>query len=297
MSTQALLTFLGITAIVVLTPAAINHFWQADLLAQKVTGQIPRIPWSSVIRGIFQPRKESEAASVVFGSAAILRTDGDHFCEVLWNTPLGQFWGSPNDAEILNWLVKEQLAAGVYHTGAASVQAGDVVLDGGSHLGTFTRAALLDGASKVVAFEPAARNIHCFKKTFAGEIEDGRVVLIEAAIWDTPGSVPFLIGEDEHRGSAQGRVLDGAVGHVRAVTIDETIQELQLQRVDFIKMDIEGSERQALRGAAKTLQQFAPRLAICIYHLADDLVVVPKVITGIRPAYSVALTRQFAYFF
>jgi hypothetical protein len=43
-------------------------------------------------------------------------------------------------------------------------------------------------------------------------------------------------------------------------------------------MDIEGSERKALVGATNTIRRFHPRMAICVYHLTDDPVVIPSTI-------------------
>lgn len=61
-------------------------------------------------------------------------------------------------------------------------------------------------------------------------------------------------------------------------TIDKIVDELQLPRVDFIKMDIEGAERNALAGAAQTLKQFRPRMSITTYHRPDDPKVVPQAV-------------------
>ena len=76
-------------------------------------------------------------------------------------------------------------------------------------------------------------------------------------------------------------------GQPRALPLDDIVDNLQLDRVDFIKMDIEGAERQALEGARRTIQRFHPRMAICTYHMIDDPVVVPEVALNIQPDYRV----------
>jgi hypothetical protein len=63
---------------------------------------------------------------------------------------------------------------------------------------------------------------------------------------------------------------------IAVTTIDNLATELTLGKVDFIKMDIEGAEPKALAGARRTLARDHPRMAICIYHAADDPVNVPR---------------------
>ena len=82
-----------------------------------------------------------------------------------------------------------------------------------------------------------------------------------------------------------------------AVTIDETVEHLGLDRVDFVKMDIEGSERYALKGAHRTLSRFGPRMALCIYHREDDRELIPQIVLEARPSYRVDTTRDQAYFY
>lgn len=72
-----------------------------------------------------------------------------------------------------------------------------------------------------------------------------------------------------------------AADSVPAVTIDDVVEEQHLGRVDFIKMDIEGGEVDALRGAEETLKRFTPRLAISVYHRPPDL---PDIVTLVRQA-------------
>lgn len=74
---------------------------------------------------------------------------------------------------------------------------------------------------------------------------------------------------------------------VRVTTIDNFVREFKLSRVDYIKSDIEGMERNLLRGARETLKTFAPKLCICTYHLPDDPEVLEQIIKEANPNYQV----------
>ena len=51
-----------------------------------------------------------------------------------------------------------------------------------------------------------------------------------------------------------------------AITIDKFVEENNIEKIDYIKMDVEGAERNILEGAIKTIKKFKPSLAIAIYH-------------------------------
>ena len=72
---------------------------------------------------------------------------------------------------------------------------------------------------------------------------------------------------------------------IKTKAIDDLVKEEGLERVDFIKMDIEGSELAALKGAKNTIQKYKPNLAICIYHKIEDFYTIPKYIKEIAPEY------------
>ena len=73
---------------------------------------------------------------------------------------------------------------------------------------------------------------------------------------------------------------------VPLTTIDKIVAELKLAHVDFIKMDIEGAEKQAIKGAENTIRRFRPRMSLSSEHLDDDLTAIPALIHSIDPNYT-----------
>jgi hypothetical protein len=56
----------------------------------------------------------------------------------------------------------------------------------------------------------------------------------------------------------------------QAITLDDWTLKNNISRIDFIKMDIEGAEIQAMQGAIHVLKKFKPNLAIASYHIVDN---------------------------
>ena len=261
-------------------------------LQLKLRGDVPQVSWNEALRRVgpgWTKRERFDVARVVDRGAAP--------CPAYWETPLGRFWGSDRDGRELDLLTLEQAAGDIYEQRQVSVRANDVVVDVGAHLGTFTRIALARGARRVIAVEPDPVNAACFARTFAPEIADGRVTLVVAAAWHSPGSLTFELGNSTQTGHVTDSESARAVA-VRAVTLDEVVQELKLDRVDFIKMDIEGAERHALAGARTLLAAHKPRLAICIYHAPDDPEAVPRAVFAANDSYETFTRDGFqAYFY
>jgi len=137
----------------------------------------------------------------------------------------------------------------------------------------------------VIAFEPEPSHIECLKQTFSEEIKAGSVHIIEAAAWHEEGSAPFRCD------GVGSRITKASPVSVTLTTVDKVVTELALERVDFIKADIEGSERNALAGSADTIRRFGPRMALCTYHFDDDPRIIPEIVAAIR-AYSVSINAS-----
>lgn len=98
---------------------------------------------------------------------------------------------------------------------------------------------------------------------------------------DRVGTAAFRSGRKEESGivgPADGNCSDV----IETVALDEFLRG---ERVTFIKMDIEGAERDALKGAAQIIREQKPKLAVSIYHRPDDVIEIPKLILSLRPDY------------
>ena len=74
----------------------------------------------------------------------------------------------------------------------------------------------------------------------------------------------------------------------------DCVDSLIKEPVSYIKLDVEGSEYQALLGARKTIETYSPRLAVCIYHKPEDVWELPWLIHEMNPAYQFYI-RHYSY--
>ncbi|MGC9049063.1 MAG: FkbM family methyltransferase [Patescibacteria group bacterium] len=70
-----------------------------------------------------------------------------------------------------------------------------------------------------------------------------------------------------------------------------------VKQIDFIKVDIEGMERNLLAGAEKTIKKFKPKIAIRTYHRPDDPEVLERMIKSFVPEYNIIKTSKVFYIF
>ena len=177
----------------------------------------------------------------------------------------------------------------MYEPRGHQVQPGDIVLDCGANIGVFTKKALARGAKKVISIEPAPKTLEALRKNFAPEISSGRVVVVPKGVWSSEGKMELAINDADQ--ALNSLVMEGpGVSDkisIPVTTIDTIVAGLGLDRVDFIKMDIEGSEKSALAGARETIRRFRPKLSISSEHLADDFETIPALVRSIFQQYSV----------
>jgi FkbM family methyltransferase len=256
------------------------------LLSTYCSGRASGCSFSATMNAI---DRDINALSAELASRShVVSTEGDL---LLVRTPHGDFWIPSGTA--LSYLMAEQ-EFDIYRARdpIKGIRRSDIVLDCGANVGTFVRTALEAGASQVIAIEIFQKNVLALQKTFAEEIADGRVVVVSEGVWHEDASLQLSVFQNSALDSVimrkRGEAKDTAkLIDVHVTTIDAIISRLGLEQVDFIKMDIEGAERNALRGATGVLRRFRPRLAIAVENLPDDVVQVPMIVGEALPDYKV----------
>lgn len=159
------------------------------------------------------------------------------------------------------------------------VKEGDIVCDGGALFyddnEDFIKHALERNASKVVAFEPHPKS---FAKIVEVYGENSKVAVKNAALGSEQGSL-YLSNNVENNASCNA---SGVGERIDALTIDSVFLDSGL---DFLKLDIEGFEMEALKGAVESIKKYKPKLAICLYHKLNDPYDIPTFIKSLVPEY------------
>ena len=135
--------------------------------------------------------------------------------------------------------------------------------------------------TRIYAFEPDPTTFARLKQNFASE---PRVELINAGLYHRKQTLRFR--DDASRAA----IFAGDGGtEIEVTTIDDVVGE---ERVTFIKMNIEGAEIDALKGAARTIRQWRPKLAISAYHRPSDLWCIPRLVRWLREDYGLYLRQH-----
>jgi len=80
--------------------------------------------------------------------------------------------------------------------------------------------------------------------------------------------------------------------NIKVYSIDEFMAENKISKIDFIKMDIEGWELDALKGAENCIKSRNPKLAICVYHKPEDLLNIVNYLKLAVPEYKLYLDHK-----
>ena len=180
-------------------------------------------------------------------------------------------------AEVVNW--------DLYNfSGLLQFDEDEVYVDGGAFDGDSVR-MFIDNVSdhydRVLAFEPDPKTFerlsHNLKKL-------PKVDLFNAGLHRSSGTLGF--NNDGSRGAIIS--ADGECS-IQVTSIDEVLNG---DRASFIKMNIEGAELEALKGSAKTIAAWRPKMAISVYHRPGDLYEIPKLVHELGSDYRLYLRQH-----
>jgi FkbM family methyltransferase len=166
------------------------------------------------------------------------------------------------------------------------VEPGDVVIDAGGCFGdtAIFFSEMNQNAGKIYSFEFVPENINIFNHNLAlNKNKKNIIIIIDHPIWSKSGQA--IYSGDIGPGSIATIERASSKKKFISISIDDFIQDEKIKSVDFIKMDIEGSELMALKGARKTIIANRPKLAICLYHKPDDCKTITKYIQELNLGY------------
>ena len=152
-----------------------------------------------------------------------------------------------------------------------------VFLDGGGYVGDTTPNIIKNypDFKKIYLIEPNELHINIAKRDF-GEVKNIEFIncgLSNKKVTTTSDSQSLQNNCDHHY---QAQIVD-------------TIDNICKDKIDFIKLDIEGAEQDAIDGAIDTIKKYKPVLAICIYHKAEDWYKIPQKVLDINKDYKIYL--------
>jgi len=160
--------------------------------------------------------------------------------------------------------------------------------DCGAHEGSILARFL--GASDwryagISAFEPDRRNFRELQKFALLPLKN--LKLSRKALSDRAGTLHFA-----ETGSMFSHVTESGGVEVQTTRLDD-----EIERVTFLKMDVEGHEARILAGGRDVLGRNRPRMAIASYHYATDLLRIVDLIDELAPGYSMRLRQHANYYY
>lgn len=143
---------------------------------------------------------------------------------------------------------------------------------------------------KTIGFEPMPEAYGKAKSRFEN---NSKINIYNYAAWDDEECLNFTF---DNAGSYQNK---GGNIKVSGKPIDMLLDEIAskcggAEPNIYLKMDIEGSELKALKGARKLISAYHPRMAICVYHKVNDFIEIPEFILDIDRSYEFYMRQYFS---
>lgn len=164
--------------------------------------------------------------------------------------------------EILNFRHYERLDSAMIF---ALVRDGDIVLDIGGNIGYYSIALAKMRDATIHAFEPIESTYKQFiANAYYNGVQD-RVRINNFGLFDKSGELTFYVYKQDF-GNASAAIMHEEKENEKIVCkverLDEYVKAQGVERIDFIKLDVEGAEIFALRGGLKSIEKHKPILFV-----------------------------------
>lgn len=174
---------------------------------------------------------------------------------------------------------------------AIEVEEGDYVIDAGGCYGDTALyfATKAGEMGRIFSFEFLPENLSIFEHNLSLNPKlSGRIHIIRKPLWSNSDKDLIILANGPGTKVVE-KSDDPVAKHIKTTSIDSFMRHNNLPRINFIKMDIEGSELEALKGAEQTINQHKPKIAIAVYHQLQDFWEIPQWIDSLKLGYTFRL--------
>ncbi len=186
------------------------------------------------------------------------------------------------DLQIFN----ELLVRNQYDVNESNVK-NKVIVDAGASTGMFSVMCAVLGAKKVYAFEPVKSTFQELEDNIRGNGFEKVIVPVGKAVGDKNFATLISYSEDGNTGASICLIKNQQMTQeIDVVRLDDFLKG---EKVDLVKMDVEGYEENVLLGMKELIKKFKPVLTFSAYHKSTDKKRLPEVVRSMREDYRIVL--------
>lgn len=166
----------------------------------------------------------------------------------------------------------ECIVDGTYFNDLTKKVGGGCFVDCGAYIGdtAIQFASTYGKERKIYCFEPDGENY----KRLTENIEHLNAIVVNAGCWNEKTTLRF-----SGKGDSSSSIGNEGDIEVNVVAVDDVIKD---DKVAFVKLDVEGSELQTLKGMQNIIKRDMPILAISAYHRQEDLITLPQFVSQFK---------------
>ncbi len=149
----------------------------------------------------------------------------------------------------------------------------DVILELGAYIGYYAIgiSELLSDQGKIIAVEASPDNFKILNKNIS-ENKINNIIPLHKAIWNKKTELDFYLTENQKNSVNKYIVGDNESIKVSADTVDNIVKDLNLTKIDFVRIQLNGVEYEALQGMSNVLINKKPKLLIAVPYINDEII-------------------------
>lgn len=188
---------------------------------------------------------------------------------------------------------------GQYQHEAISPRLGDFCIDFGAFMGetSLLMAEKVGDGGKVFAVEFGSSQLGALNRNLGRNATlASRVEVWDRPFWSESNVGVYVSGQGGTTAISFTPLSNSNTERLETLSLDEAVEVYRVNKLDFIKMDVEGAEYPILKGGVNCLRRFKPKLAISIYHSDEDFDRIPRLVDSLGCGYKFSIGHYSPFF-